>query len=51
MALSIQCFDGLQFIRGQQIPLCLVDANLRGNRLGGVEIVAGQHQGLDAQVM
>ncbi|MNG39194.1 hypothetical protein D3C84_1271680 [compost metagenome] len=51
MPLGIQRFDRLQLVAGQQIALGLVDADLGGNRLGGVDVVAGEHQGLDAQVM
>jgi hypothetical protein len=38
-----------QLVFGQQIALGVVDADLLGNGGGGVRVVAGQHQGLDAQ--
>ncbi|MCY1397811.1 hypothetical protein D9M71_128300 [compost metagenome] len=51
MAFAVQRFDGLQLIGRQQVALGLVDADLGGDGLGRVRVVAGQHQRLDAQFM
>ncbi|MNN75313.1 hypothetical protein D3C81_1916070 [compost metagenome] len=51
MPLGIKSLDGLQFVAWQQVPLGLVDADLRGNGLRGVDVIAGEHQGFDTQVM
>ncbi|MNF88119.1 hypothetical protein D3C84_706050 [compost metagenome] len=51
VTLCIKGFDGLQLVARQQITPGFIDAHLRGNRLGGVDVIASEHQGLDAQIM
>ncbi|MNY24100.1 hypothetical protein D3C86_1577960 [compost metagenome] len=51
MPFGIQRFNRLQFVGGQQIAPGFVNSDLRCNRLGGVNVIASEHHGLDAQIM
>ena len=44
-------FNELQLVFGQQVAVGLQDADLRGNRLGRVGVITGEHHGLDAQCL
>jgi len=51
MTLGIERFDRLELVLWQQVALGFVDTDLGGNGVGGVRVVAGEHQGFDAQLM
>ncbi|MNF98652.1 hypothetical protein D3C84_815220 [compost metagenome] len=51
MPLGVQVLDGLELVGRQQVAMGLVDADLGGNGLSGVRIVAGKHDSLDTQLM
>jgi len=51
MALGIQGLDGLQLVGRQQVAFGTIDADLGGDGLSGMGIVAGEHDRLDTQFM
>ncbi len=51
MALSVQGFDALELVGRQQVAFGTVDTHHGGDGLGGMRIVTGQHDSLDAQLV
>jgi len=49
VALGVKLLDGRQLVCRQQVAFGAVDADLSSDGLGGMRIVAGEHDGLDTQ--